>query len=1223
MSWPVPPHGFLGSQAATSDNDTYRIERSLRFNGNDTAYLARTFGTPTDAKKCTLSLWYKRSNLGGSLSSYGGVIFAANSTNFFSIADNAASGGDELMLWYGNARTLTSTAKFRDPSAWYHLVIAFDSTQATAANRCRVYINGSEITSWSTDARTNITLNSNIVLNTSGISALISGYVVGGVGQFDGYLAEYYFIDGQALTPSSFGETDAITGRWKAKAYSGTYGTNGFYLKFADNSGTTATTLGKDSSPNGNNWTPNNFSVTPGSGNDSLTESPSNYGAISTTLVNDTYQISKSLRFNGSTKYLNRTFGTPTNNKIFTSSLWVKRSGLTGVRQAIFTSGVSTYWGYEFDANNRITIYDSNATPLTTTQVFTDTSAWIHILISVDTTQATASNITKLYINGSQVTSFSASGYPTQNSTPYINQNGVIAYFGLWISAGLYFNGYIAEAYFIDGQALTPTSFGTRDINTYLWKPKAYTGTYGANGFYLNFSDSSNTTATTLGKDQAGSNNWTPNNFSVSAGPGNDSLVDSPTYYGTDTGVGGGVRGNYATLNPLATSGGTLSNGNLEYDGPSVWRAAPSTFLIPSTGKWYFEGTLKAAPASSTFGGAYAGIGVIQPSAVSAWSYNSGTSLYLTDTGHISNYNTGSTTSFTGNASGTVISLAIDRDANTVTFYQNGVSKSVQTIGISSGSDLYAFVGSYSSAHGQFAANFGQRPFIHAAPSGFRALRDYNKLPTPTGGEVRGNYCTLNPLDFSCPGTISNGNLQYVQSTLNARGGRSTMAVSSGKWYWEVTNNGGNNSVGIIRDTGALTSYIGANADGWSYFIDGLKYNNGTGTSYGASYTTNDVIGVALDMDARTLAFYKNGVSQGTAFSGLSGTMSPGFSSSSTSAVSFTVNFGQRPWAYDAPFGFKPLCTTLLPQPIVQKPSSYMDVVTFTANNSTGSVSSLSFTPNLTWVKDRDVVMDHFLHDSIRGYGNSLSSNTTGISAPGGAITSQLSNGFNYAIGNASRWVSWSWKESPIAGMDIVSFTGTGATQNISHSLGVAPRMVIYKCRNTAVTAWVVGHSSTSWNNYLVLNATDAQAASSAAWNNTAPTSSQFTVGGGFTPNTFTYIAYCFAEVEGFSKFGSYTGNGSADGPFVYCGFRPRWVMIKRTDTAANWRMFDTARDTYNVSSAELYPNLTNAESAFSSLDINSNGFKIRTSDPSYNSSGGTYIFAAFAESPFKYARAR
>jgi hypothetical protein len=342
-------------------------------------------------------------------------------------------------------------------------------------------------------------------------------------------------------------------------------------------------------------------------------------------------------------------------------------------------------------------------------------------------------------------------------------------------------------------------------------------------------------------------------------------------------------------------------------------------------------------------------------------------------------------------------------------------------------------------------------------------------------------------------------------------------------------------------------------------------------------------------------------------------------------------NFGQRPFAYTAPTGFKALCTTNLSTPTIKKPSSYFDALAYTGTGASNSISSLGFSPDLVWIKNRGTTTSHAIYDTTRGTQAQLSSNLTDAEVTSSTgLTAFGSNGFTIGTSTlvnttGTQYVAWAWDEAPIAGMDIVSFTGTGATQNISHSLGVAPRMVIYKCRNTAVTAWVVGHSSTSWNNYLVLNATDAQAASSAAWNNTAPTSSQFTVGGGFTPNTFTYIAYCFAEVEGFSKFGSYTGNASADGPFIWCGFRPKLIIGKRTDAVENWIIYDTSRDSFNVASAQLQPNTSIAETTANSLiDFNSNGFKFRSTNSfNGNSAGGTHIFAAFAESPFKYARAR
>jgi hypothetical protein len=460
------------------------------------------------------------------------------------------------------------------------------------------------------------------------------------------------------------------------------------------------------------------------------------------------------------------------------------------------------------------------------------------------------------------------------------------------------------------------------------------------------------------------------------------------------------------------------------------------------------------------------------------------------------------------------------------------------------------------------------------------------------------------------------------------------MAVNYGKWYWEVTNNGGNNAVGIIRDTGAITSsYIGSNADGWSYFIDGQKYNNGSGTSYGASYTTNDVIGVALNMDAGTLVFYKNGASQGTAFSSLSGTMSPAFSSSNTSAVSFTANFGQRPFAYTAPTGFKALCTTNLTTPTIKKPSSYFDAVTYTGTGANQTISVPGFTPDLVWIKSRGAATNHRVYDTTRGT-NYLVTNSTADEVGSGTFAFS-GNGFIVSTdsdinSNGTQYVSWAWDEAPIAGMDIVSYTGNGANRTIAHNLGVAPKMIIAKARTTAGAdqGWPVFHASIANTTYLQLNSTSATAAGTDYWNSTSPTASVFSVGANVAvnANNDTYISYLFAEVEGFSKIGSYIGNGSADGPFVWCGFRPRWVMYKRTDAIATWNLLDTSRDLFNASNNYLTPNSNAAEAsggATDLLDIVSNGFKARGSGGSTNASGGTYIFAAFAESPFKYARAR
>jgi 3D (Asp-Asp-Asp) domain-containing protein len=249
----------------------YNIERSLRFNSADSAYLSRTPASAGNRKTWTWSGWIKRC--------------ATGTTHYFfsggtGTSDTTAMGirftsDDTFRLTSYTTDYRVSSSVYRDLSAWYHVVVAFDTTQATASNRIKIYINGSQVTTFSTS--NDPTLNADYGINQAQ-SHSIGRWNQAANNYTNGYMTEINFIDGQALTPSSFGETDSNTGVWKPKAFSGTYGTNGFYLNFSDNSGTTSTTLGKDSSGNGNNWTPNNFSVTAGAGNDSLVDSPTSYG---------------------------------------------------------------------------------------------------------------------------------------------------------------------------------------------------------------------------------------------------------------------------------------------------------------------------------------------------------------------------------------------------------------------------------------------------------------------------------------------------------------------------------------------------------------------------------------------------------------------------------------------------------------------------------------------------------------------------------------------------------------------------------------------------------------------------------------------------------------------------------------------------------------------------------------------------------------------------------
>jgi hypothetical protein len=726
--------------------------------------------------------------------------------------------------------------------------------------------------------------------------------------------------------------------------------------------------------------------------------------------------------------------------------MWVKRAAL-GTAQSLF--GVSTNHSFGFTTGNALNLTFGGTSALTTTAVFRDTSAWYHIVWTQSGTSHT------VYVNGT------SQGTATATSSVF---NTAVAHQVGASNTANYFNGYLADVHFIDGQALTPSSFTETNATTGQLVPKAYTGTYGTNGFRLNFSNNSAATAATLGADSSGNgNNWTPNNLSVTAGAGNDSLTDTPTSYGTDTGAGGEVRGNYATLSPLVVSA-SLNNGNLQITGTLQ---GYSTINV-TQGKWYVE--------------------------------------------------------------------------------------------------------------------------------------------------------------FTCI-TVAAVNWAYCGIT------------------WDTVTD--SNNWRLIRSS------------------NGDYYNGSAYSSYGASWTATNVIGVAVDIENSTLTFYKNGVSQGQKTGlGLTG-KTVGFICLATGggAGELAANFGQRPFAYAAPSGFKALCDTNLPTPTIAKGSSAMDVLTWTGNSaSSRSFTGLGFSPDFVWIKDRSVAYNHVLFDAVRGTGGSkvLFSNRTTAEGGGageegtnyGTITSFDSNGFTVAPGAVSSiwvnqssdaYVGWAWdagtstvtntagsitsqvRANASAGFSVVTATSNGANPfTVGHGLGVTPAMYIFKNRDIADNFYT-SHKSLSSNtsSFLSLNTTASEASSAAVWGSGATSTTIGLRGTSVAFNGQKIVLYCFAPVTGYSSFGSYTGNGSADGPFVYLGFRPAFLMMKRTNAAGNWVMLDKKREGYNVDNDPLYANLGNAEGTDDLADITSNGFKLRSTNADCNASGGTYIYAAFAENPFQFARAR
>jgi len=362
---------------------------------------------------------------------------------------------------------------------------------------------------------------------------------------------------------------------------------------------------------------------------------------------------------------------------------------------------------------------------------------------------------------------------------------------------------------------------------------------------------------------------------------------------------------------------------------------------------------------------------------------------------------------------------------------------------------------------------------------------------------------------------------------------------------------------------------------------------------------------------------------------------------------------------------YLPLSTANLPDPAIDpaqgsSPADYFNTVLYPGNNSTQSID-VGFATDFTWIKVRNVADNHFLYDSVRGATKYLSSDTT--SAEGtiaNGLTSFTSTGFNLgdsgSTNNASNnFVAWNWKAgtsfsndasatsigtvdsngsvSTESGFSIVRFnSGASGTQSFKHGLTQRPDLCIFKEKDSggAGDHWVVweGVALNPAQSYGYLNLSNSFANDASQWSNTAPTDSVFTYNSGYAWSTSQeMIAYCFHSVEGYSKCSSYVGNNNADGPFVYTGFRPTFVIIKQTSGSNAWVMYDNAREPYNVIDLTLQPHLNSAEiDDPDQLDFVSNGFKIRANDTNArmsNASGGTYIYMAFAENPFKYSNAR
>jgi hypothetical protein len=1059
----------------------------------------------------------------------------------------------------------------------------------------------------------------------------------------------------------------------------------------------------------------------------------------------------RSLRFNDDdSAYLNRTPSSASNRKTWTWSAWVKRSTL-GLHQYLFSAGSSSnYFALSFDQNDKFQVdsYGSGANPFymhTGDMVFRDTSAWYHLVAVLDTTESTGTDRFKLYVNGSRVTLTVGTNVPPSNADQLVNSTtehriGRISY-GSYTN---YFNGYLADVHFIDGQVLAPTNFGESDTNG-VWQRKTFTGSHSTGTVYSSYGATTNVNTSypwTLAFDGNATGSYSNGAGAADGGnwarwtpPANSINIGSALRINTDNGSTSAVKVKIGStvhhLTSLSDGWNNVSGtGNLEYieisNSGSTWSylcavEVDGTVLTDGTGANSFA-------------------------------------LDFSDSSNVGN----------------------DSTSNQNDFTANNISTSAGT-----GNDVL-----------------------------FDAPTNGTQSDTGVGGEVSGNYCTLNPLNKSDTATISNGNLSIVDNVDNDQT-TGTIAVSSGKFYFEttITTYSGSQRDGLVGisevNNTDFEEYVGKGA--YSYGIGIAEYNtymqkyNGN-TAVNTDLTPpglGDVVGVAFDLDNGKIYFHKNGTyansgnpANGTnaAYTGLSGTFAPAItcSGSTGGTVGHDLNFGQRAFAYSAPSGFKALCTTNITTPTIADGSDHFAAIKYAGNSGDGDSTTqditTGFEPGFVWIKDLDGGNSHHLFDTIRGSGKRLFSNNTNSESTATSTLSSFGtdkftlNGNNAVNDTGSDYISWSWKaassntqlsvgssnsafynqsqnwtnlyttssgsmQNPggsfdgststqsyilnatatwevstaftvndkveiffnnnsntsfyitsdgsnwteitgiggatgwrtvmnsgsfkgfrttqsdasstsasvkavridgvllvdsgvslsgltqypsnastvranqAAGFSIVSYVGDNTLgTSYGHGLNAVPAMIIVKNRDAGEN-WAVYHKNlTSANKYLSLNDTGAQAGNTGWWNDTAPTTSLFYTGNAGTTagNNQDHIAYCFSPVEGYSAFGSYEGNGSSDGPFVYTGFRPRWIMYKWADGGGEWAIRDTARSTHNVSDQVLTADSSGAEqeNAVWNVDILSNGFKIRTSSAGSNSSS-TFIYAAFAENPF------
>ncbi len=921
------------------------------------------------------------------------------------------------------------------------------------------------------------------------------------------------------------------------------------------------------------------------------------------------YEVDRSLRFNRSdSAHLTYTPGSASSDRTkVTISAWVKKCKNNEGEYSIFFGGTSStnraqlrfYTSSGFD---NISFYARTSgtfiLQLDTTAKFRDPSAWYHIVARCDTTNGTAN----IYVNGVEETSFTTSTKPSgsqsmeffNNSEHQIGENGSS-------TSGTYMNGYMAEINVIQGQALDASYFGETDAITGQWNPKKYVGGYG-DGFYLNFSDNSGTTATTLGKDSSGNgNNFTPNNFST-----HDSVPDSPT-------------NNFCTGNPIGRTytnevgnNPTYSEGNLEFETAGNSTHAYGTMAVNEflTSGCYFEILLDDLDTSRS----YVGIVDSQSSGNSA-SYgftnkaiirHSMVVYFGTATDGSGNYDSG----VADCSNGDIIGVAIK--GTSIWFHKNGTyipNSSGSTGNPSTGANAAITSISnitttkylpYAGYNSDYTFNFGQDSSFAGAKTAQGNVDGKGKgdfyYPVPTGFVA---LCSANMSDPTIK--LPNKHFDTLLWTGNGSDGHAITGLDfQPNWVW-------------IKSRSVAVSH---------FIVDSLRMSGSDFLKISSVSTSAESDGstrfTSIDSNGFTLpsgGTFTNG--NGSTYVGWN--WNAGDTDGKTYTVTVVSDSGNK-YRFDG-FGTSAVTLDLAEGGtyIFNYPSAHPLKFSTTSDGTHGGGSE--YTTGVTHNSSTQVTIvvaasapQLFYYCSIHsGMGGSVNTNST-----------LGSSNFDGSIQTTA-------KVNATAGFSITTYTGTGSSTTVGHGLGVKPDVIIIKCRSNTDN-WMVYHNQKNGgvdpeDYYLELNSTSAGPNSTVMLNDTAPTSTSVTIGSDNSVNgsSRTYVMYCFSEVAGYSKFGKYTGNGNNDGTFVFTGFKVQFLLIKKTSGSESWILADTKRNSIagreSPADSYLLADQSNAESTGIIYDMLSNGFKFRST--SQNTSGHTYVYFAFAEAPFKNARAR